>query len=165
MGTDLKERLKASQLKELQLISLMIARGEPSTTINVGWEKFLKNSKDELGASETEETKIDIMDLINHVLSEAYEEASRDLQYYAQKVKFSNDIKRQIRDDLSRTRKTLEKYSTSVEASLSSIGDDAQLANIDLQNALQKLQHTLQLMSNVSKMLHDTAMAVIRKIG
>jgi len=48
---------------------------------------------------------------------------------------------------------------------LQQVGDDAQLANIDLQNTLQKQQQTLQTMSNVSKMLHDTAMAVIRKIG
>ena len=43
--------------------------------------------------------------------------------------------------------------------------DDSQLANIDLQSALQKQQQTMQMMSNVSKMLHDTSMAVIRKIG
>ena len=43
--------------------------------------------------------------------------------------------------------------------------DDAALANIDLQNSLQKQQQLIQTMSNVSKMLHDTAMAVIRKIG
>lgn len=54
---------------------------------------------------------------------------------------------------------------TALEQQLSSVGDDAQLANIDLQNALQKQQQTLQTISNVSKMLHDTAMAVIRKIG
>ena len=48
---------------------------------------------------------------------------------------------------------------------LTSLGDDAQLANVDLQNILQKQQQTLQMMSNISKMLHDTAMAVIRKIG
>ncbi len=46
-----------------------------------------------------------------------------------------------------------------------SLGDDAQLANIDMQNMLQKQQQTLQMMSNISKMLHDTAMAVIRKMG
>ncbi len=51
------------------------------------------------------------------------------------------------------------------EEQLASIGDDAQLANIDLQNVLQKQQQTLQMMSNISKMLHDTAMAVIRKMG
>jgi len=52
-----------------------------------------------------------------------------------------------------------------LEESLSTSGDDAQLANIDLQNQLQKQQQTIQTMSNVSKMLHDTAMATIRKIG
>ena len=52
-----------------------------------------------------------------------------------------------------------------LEETTASIGEDAQLANIDLQNALQKQQQTLQTMSNVSKMLHDTAMTVIRKIG
>jgi hypothetical protein len=51
------------------------------------------------------------------------------------------------------------------EERLASIGDDAQLANIDLQNVLQKQQQTLQMLSNISKMLHDTAMDVIRNIG
>jgi hypothetical protein len=45
------------------------------------------------------------------------------------------------------------------------VGDDAQLANVDLQNTLQKQQQTLQTLSNISKALHDTAMAVIRKMG
>lgn len=52
-----------------------------------------------------------------------------------------------------------------LEGRLATLGDDAQLANIDLQSALQKQQQTLQTLSNVSKVLHDTAMAVIRKIG
>jgi hypothetical protein len=43
--------------------------------------------------------------------------------------------------------------------------DDAQLAYVDLQNMLQKQQQTLQMLSNISKMLHDTAQAIIRKIG
>lgn len=44
-------------------------------------------------------------------------------------------------------------------------GDDAQLANVDLQNELQKQQQTLQMVSNLSKNAYDTALAVIRKIG
>jgi len=47
---------------------------------------------------------------------------------------------------------------------LQSTGEDAQLANVDLQGMLQKQQQTLQMMSNISKMLHDTAMAIIGKI-
>ena len=52
-----------------------------------------------------------------------------------------------------------------LDEKLSSAGYDAQLANIDLQNSLQKIQQKLDSMSTESKMLHDTAMAVIRKIG
>ncbi len=58
-----------------------------------------------------------------------------------------------------------ENYLDDLEEKLATVGDDAQLANIDLQNALQKQQQTFQTLSNVSKMLHDTAMAIIRKIG
>ena len=54
---------------------------------------------------------------------------------------------------------------TKWEEKLASLGDDAQLANVDLQNVLQKQQQTLQMLSNISKMVHDTAMSVIRKIG
>lgn len=51
------------------------------------------------------------------------------------------------------------------KTNLDSIGDDSQLANVDLQNALQKQQQTLQELSTISKSENDSAMAVIRKIG
>jgi hypothetical protein len=43
--------------------------------------------------------------------------------------------------------------------------DDAQLATLNLQNVLQKQQQTLQMMSDISKTLYDTAIQVIRKMG
>ncbi len=58
----------------------------------------------------------------------------------------------------------MKAYLLNLEEKLASVGDDAQLANVDLQNILQKQQQSMQLMSNISKMLNDTAMAVIRKI-
>jgi hypothetical protein len=42
---------------------------------------------------------------------------------------------------------------------------DDDLANVDLQNLLQKQQQTLQMMSNISKLLRDAGATVIRKIG
>ena len=59
----------------------------------------------------------------------------------------------------------LNRYLEQLEEDLQSVGDDAQLGNIDMQNMLQKQQQTMQMLSNVSKMLHDTSMAIIRKIG
>ena len=51
------------------------------------------------------------------------------------------------------------------EEKLAAIGDDSQLANVDLQNMLQKQQQLLAMLSNISKMTHDEAMAIIRKMG
>lgn len=57
-----------------------------------------------------------------------------------------------------------ENYIQEYEEKLSTIGDDAQLANIDLQNSVQKLTQTMQMMSTISKQMHDTAMSIIRNI-
>jgi len=53
----------------------------------------------------------------------------------------------------------------SVAGGASKEEDDAPLRNIDLMSSLQQHQQTLQMMSNVSKMLRDTALSVTRKIG
>ena len=44
-------------------------------------------------------------------------------------------------------------------------GSDEQLANIDMQNVLQKQQQTVQMIGSISKTLSDTAMSVTRRIG
>jgi hypothetical protein len=64
-----------------------------------------------------------------------------------------------------RTKSSLAAYIDELEGLLASTSEDEQLANVDLQNMLQKQQQTMQMLTNISKMLHDTAMAVIRKIG
>ena len=63
------------------------------------------------------------------------------------------------------TRDDREAQIKDLEEKLNAVGDDAQLANVDMQDWLQKEQQTLQMLSNVSKMMFDTAMAIIRKIG
>jgi len=52
-----------------------------------------------------------------------------------------------------------------LEDDLNTVGDDAQLANVELQDALQKQQETIQMLSSIEKMVYDTALGVIRKIG
>jgi hypothetical protein len=72
-----------------------------------------------------------------------------------------NDLRSSFDTEMQHARDGLRQF----EEKLNAVGDDAQLANVDLQNILQKQQQTLQMMSNISKMLFDTASAVIRKIG
>lgn len=52
-----------------------------------------------------------------------------------------------------------------VQVAPMALNPDDRLANIDLQNMLQKQQQTIQMLSNVSKVLHDTSLAVQRKVG
>jgi hypothetical protein len=156
---------------------------------------------------------VDANALVQQVLRESYLESTQDLYFHATKVKFFNELKKGVREELSKAREELvkhaggdantaltydkvsfdgefrgagtegalevvtqsdgqastkaelETYIENLEQKMNSIGDDAQLANVDLQNMLQKQQQTMQMMSNISKLLHDTAMAIIRKIG
>ena len=165
--------------------------------------------------------------LVQAVLRESYLQATEDLKYYAEKVKYFNQQKKAIREYLQALRcarsaflaaarerrldterpsadqakqlsRLLHEHAHAFEAGplaaelglparvpsnqidsldaladeivkweekLNTIGDDAQLANVDLQNILQKQQQTLQMMSNISKMLYDTAQSIIRKMG
>ncbi len=152
-----------------------ISANKMSVAINT-WKAFVASLA-------TGSNPIDMNALIQQALRESYLETNQDLLLHASKVKYYNELKKAARGALSELRdmraqlgnidnnssseirKELGKMIEDLEEDLSSVGDDAQLANIDLQNKLQKQQQTLQVISNVSKMLHDTAMAVIRKIG
>jgi multidrug resistance efflux pump len=100
--------------------------------------------------SRTDETTTALSDAIGDVPSEAQREDEIEVELAKLNVA--------VQSMLARVHEFSQKH-------LNSIGDDAQLANVDLQNVLQKQQQTLQMLSNMSKSLHDTAKAVIRKIG
>lgn len=51
-----------------------------------------------------------------------------------------------------------------LEGELASVGEDSQLANMDLQNALQKQQQILQTLSSISKSHHDTLKSIINNM-
>jgi Mg2+ and Co2+ transporter CorA len=158
-------------------------KGELSVIINSVKRKQLDSAQKRFGAFveglNARKTAMDINELIMYVLRESYLETNKDLQFYAAKVKYFNELKKAAREHLAELRKvavsiddcsseaknSLAAYIKKVEDDLKGQGDDAQLANIDLQNQLQKQQQMVQMLSNVSKVLHDTAMAVIRKIG
>jgi len=168
---------------------------------------------------------VDIGALVQWVLRDAYLENTQVMRDHAQKVKFYNEQKKQIRARLKRLNERSAKLAAAdpeadtapapppgtkppraadpgstvrlnpaiiqqtakpiqpvarperadvgvvdpeirrLEAKLQTIGEDAQLANVDLQKWVQKEQQTVQMLSNISKQLHDSAMAVIRKIG
>ena len=59
---------------------------------------------------------------------------------------------------------SLDKEIAFWDTKLNTLGEDGQLFNIELQDALQNQQQTMQTMTNINKLMHDTTMAIIRKI-
>ena len=163
MKKNIINRLSKNQVKDLRFLGSMISKGEPAETIETAWEKILTSEWSKIKGL-AKDVPLDINALVQYVLRESYVESSDDLSFHAKKVKYFNQQKKKIRDHINEIRAEMEKYINLMEEQLSSIGDDAQLANIDLQNMLQKQQQTIQMLSNVSKVLHDTGLAVIRKI-
>ncbi len=79
----------------------------------------------------------------------------------------SGNLKSSFKQNAANTnvKKDVEAYLARLEEKKGTIGDDAQVANLELQQFVQKQQQVLQLMSNLYKLFHETAMAIIRKIG
>lgn len=126
---------------------------------------------------------LDLNQLIQLVLREAYLENDASLRHHAQKVRYYNEQKQQIRHQIREAERTRSSFPDAcddipdrcdlvtdvdlwieeLESQLDHLDEDAQLANVDLQASLQKKTQTLQAMSNVARMLHDAAMAVISR--
>ncbi|MEO0594282.1 MAG: hypothetical protein AAFZ38_11940 [Myxococcota bacterium] len=51
------------------------------------------------------------------------------------------------------------------EDAIATQGEDAQLMQLELQDMMQKQQQLMSMMTNMSKMMHDVAMSIIRNMG
>jgi hypothetical protein len=58
----------------------------------------------------------------------------------------------------------LSKLIKELEDELKSLGDDSQLANVDLQGALKEQQQLLKLLADIANLSFDIATAIMRKI-
>jgi len=156
----LTRQLSSAQRREVSNIARDIANGRPISAIQTSWSTLVEElyGQGDLPSAGA---------LAQQVLMETFRMAEADARRAAEKARRLNQHQSKLRHQIEQAR--AQKWQTaqikSMEVALATVGEDAQLANIDLQNQLQKQQQTLQTLSNVSKMLHDTAMAIIRKIG
>ena len=59
---------------------------------------------------------------------------------------------------------TADELMEALEERLQTVGDDAQMAQFDLQNALRRTQRLLQMMSEIMKKLHESSAAIISNL-
>ena len=194
-ATTLPNGMKPS--RQLDSIVRQLRQGNTPVALE-GWKSLIAENRKPQGRP------LDVNALVQWTMREAYLTTSADLRNTAEKVKYFNDLKKQLREEIRRAetdlraeqpwpsdrsivvfRKSFTGAADPVEREekrrvdrralsnilgeynrlLQAVGNDAQLANIDMQSVLQKQQQTLQMMSNISKQLKDTAMAIIRKLG
>lgn len=176
------------------------------------WGKFVAQEVQTRKSPEN----MDINQLIQWVMREAYVGNTQDLRAHATRVEYYTQLKAQLRQELNRARTfrsehrvgvgdeakldapfdkrhvslepnvspdghwatrpmqpegetealdDLDAYIKKLDNALSTVGDDGQAAQLDLQNLSQKQAQLLNMLSNLSKAMHDTAMSIIRKIG
>jgi hypothetical protein len=109
------------------------------------------------------------------VLLASYEDGQKGLEQMAQELQKTNDQKKALRSQLAglyNEKTGNENSDTGVDAQienvqgqLSSASDDAQMQQLQLQNATQNQQELLQEISSFSKDLYDASMNILRKIG
>lgn len=123
---------------------------------------------------------VDVMGLLFYIVRESVSEQNKDMEDFLSRLASYNEIAENLGDylgdlqdafeaaeenDCDDVKESLEEKIKKREKALAEIESDAQLINTELQNMLQKQQHTIQTLSNISKTLHDTATGTIRKIG
>ncbi len=189
-----KTPLSPSQLIELKRFGAMIAQGKTVNEILNNWKSFVERSRTldvdaaigeviREARSEAERNvqrsrskvqfyealRNEIRKELDHVRSARadYEKGTRTpLQRKIFELKPGTTGKVVTRPASVITERTdINRYIVELEAELRSVGDDTQLANIELQSALQKQQQTLQTLSSISNSLNDTAMNVTHKMG
>jgi len=212
--------LTPAQTEQLLRIGKLAGKGDQAALRQRWGELALSLAK--------ETTPVDVNALVQWVLRASYLEQMDDLRDYADKVKFFNGLKSELRSEIRHaqskrpvaqaqgsvtlrvitglptfhskatrspagrqltplatpsvvgvaglaaqiprqeqtlTLTQLEQYIGDCETRLRSIANDAQLANVDLQNPLQEEQQVLTMLSGLSRSLHDTPMETLRKSG
>jgi len=187
VSEDVMAPLSDKQKVKLLEIIEFLKENQDFSVIEKDWKKFVKDlSKARL--------PVDINSIIQQVLRDSYLEGQDDLIFYAQRVKYYNSVKDEIRglrdivqlrvndmifcipsDDIGEecpfdSIEELEAELARLEDHYQEIGDEASLASGDLQHWFEEWATEIQWIekfqkwSPTAKLLHDTAIAVIRKM-
>lgn len=165
------DRLTSQNINQLRSFGKRLAATPVFAKMKGDWITVVQN----IAQHENLRNSATINELLMVVMRKAMVEANKDKKYWLKKLQTYNTMAEKLSQDLKdlhnqaknlsgSEKAKIEQRIRSKEKELATAGDDAQLANIDLQNTLQKVQQLLQMMSNISKQLYDTAMAVIRNL-
>lgn len=141
-------------------------------TARRNWKGFISSIKNG-------RAPIDFNSLIQWVIRQSYLETAKDLSYYASRVKYYNDLKKALRDELDEVRRIqaslsrgddcelcieISDFISRLEEQSQCPGDDAELATLELQKSMQKHSQTIIMITGVIKKLNEIAMGIMRNL-
>jgi len=137
-----------------------LARSLNYRDIDADWRQFVK----------TQPRGTDFKALVELVRREAIHAKNQEIRLKRKRLNQASQRKMALGHELAHVRQqrltpALQARTAELERRYRQTKDDELLQNIELQGLLQKQQQLLQQLSQISKMMHDVAMAVIRKIG
>jgi len=147
------------------------------------WENVIDQIAIDLGYDTTESVVQELQGIVVLASIEIYNETQRidaELEMIGEWLAIIEEKQEietattEVEPDLDFITWKLERYGEKINSletgikvldeKLQTVGDDAQLANIDLQNALQKQQQILQIMSDTLKTYHDATLSIMNKL-
>ena len=191
-GEQIKPQTRAVAPEDIKMLGSMIARGESNEIILGKWKAMLVGANDqnldiiELVQSVMKESYLQ--------QTEDLKQYQEKVQYFNETKKKIRDEQDKVRKTIItpgsaplrkmnitvgkgtptiifpqnagmvETEQERQDYVRYLEDKLNAVGDDAQLANKDLQNAMQLGTQFIQQLSNISKLLNDSAMDVIKNM-
>jgi hypothetical protein len=185
--------LQPSTLLELKNIGIMIAKGEPQEKYLAVWKQLVSRSKnmDIHGAIDLimdkarQELNRNVDQLrskvqkYNEIKGKIRQEISdlrlmlarstgriQPTQEKTYVLERRNPDKFAIRNgNIINKRSELENYINYLQTVLNEVGDDAQQANTDLQDAIHRLQRFVSMISRIAKAFEDSSMAILKNLG
>ena len=165
-------KLTSQNIRQLKSFAKRLAHDPKAPTLKNDWTQVVQDITKQRNSMKG----FNVLEIVMMVMRDSIVDLNKNKQYFLKKLQMYNAMGKELSqylNDLRQKAKHLrgskkvqhEQLIHRKEKELQKLGEDAQLANLDVQNALQRQQQTLQMLSNISKMLHDTAMSVIRKIG
>jgi hypothetical protein len=192
-GIQATPEVQQLNLLELKNIGMMIAKGEPQEKYLAVWKQLVSKSRNmdihrainliideakqetnrNVALLRSKAQKYDAIKksisqeiTINRLILSRSADGIQSIQENIYIIERRNPDKFIVRKgSMINKRSELENYVNYLQKILQEIGDDEQLANIDLQNVYQNQTMFVYMLSNIAKALEDAAMAVIKNMN
>ncbi|HXH62403.1 MAG TPA: hypothetical protein VNI20_13730 [Fimbriimonadaceae bacterium] len=200
---DLPKSVGRSQRAEVAKIVALL-RQSKTREATVAWKGFCTEFAQANMTRGSSAVGDDVGSIVQLVLRESYLESTNDLRDMADKVKYFNDMKKALREQISSlrstsqgmrrgqratitlvnvdrqykpgakgvtdgrravyTREQIDSYVNRLNTDLETVGDDAQMQQLQLQQMLEKRQQLMQTISNICKVMNDSAKSIINNM-